>query len=212
MTYILFGATVSSLLYFSLILFCEVTMNTIQKTSRCVLTLINFLLTALPLCFITGWLFIDAQFMKPFVDRFLNSPIHTPEGDIYFSQVHWTFAAKWLGVLAGLFSFAPVFLSLWCLKKIFTRYAAGDIFHIEAAQNYTYLGWLFFIDALLIKPITDCLYLAMATIANEPGHRYLALSFGTANLKMLFYGMLIIVISWVILEATKLKDEEKLTI
>lgn len=47
---------------------------------------------------------------------------------------------------------------------------------------------------------------------NPPGHRYLSISFGTPNLSSLFYGVLVIVVSWVMREASELHDEHTFTI
>ncbi len=51
-----------------------------------------------------------------------------------------------------------------------------------------------------------------ATMLNPPGHRILGLSFGSNDIKYLFYGTLILVISWVMYEASKIENEHKFTI
>ena len=52
----------------------------------------------------------------------------------------------------------------------------------------------------------------MATLSNPPGHRYISLNFGTPNLEVLFWGMLVIVISWIMAEGYKLQKDQDLTI
>ena len=56
------------------------------------------------------------------------------------------------------------------------------------------------------------LIILMATLSNPPGHRYISLNFGTPNLEVLFWGMLVIVISWIMAEGYKLQKDQDLTI
>ncbi len=86
------------------------------------------------------------------------------------------------------------------------------IFSTTNAILYKKLGWLFFWDALLIHSLSHTLMVLAVTLTNPPGHRWISVQFGTPNLEALFCGVLLIVISWVMHEASKLHDEQKFTI
>lgn len=188
-------------------------MDKIQRVSRYLLVIFNTLLAILPLFVIIQWLFIDTDTIKNLVDQgFLQKPISTPEGYVNLSTIHWSFLAKIIGLLAQSVGLLPLFLSLFVLKSIFLNYQKGEIFSTINASHYRYLGWLFFLDALIAQPLSNLLMVLAVTLANPPGHRYITLSFGTPNIEALFCGMLVIVISWIMLEASKLHDEQKFTI
>lgn len=196
-----------------LILLCELSMNQIQKISSYLLIIFNILIIAIPLIVIIQWIFIDTSTIKDlFAQGVLQKPIQTPEGSINLSTIHWTILSKSIGLIGHILGILPLFLSLFVLKSIFQNYKRGEIFSTVNAVYYRYLGWLFFLDALLAKPVSDSLMVLAATLSNKPGHRYLTLSFGTPNMEALFCGVLVIVISWVMLEASKLHYEQKFTI
>lgn len=188
-------------------------MDKIQRVSRYFEIIFNTLLVFLPLSLILQWLFIDTNTIKNLLDQgFLLKPISTPEGYVNLNAIQWSFLAKVTGFLAQSTGFLPIFLSLFVLKSIFLNYQKGVIFSTINARQYTYLGWLFFLDALIAQPLSNLLMVLAVTLANPPGHRYISLSFGTPNIEALLCGMLVIVISWVMLEASKLHDEQLFTV
>lgn len=188
-------------------------MDKIQRVSRYFVVVFNTLLIFLPMFMIIQWFFIDTDIIKHLLDQgFLQKPISTPEGYVNLSTIQWSFLSKITGLLAQSVSFLPLFLSLFVLKTLFLNYQKGDVFSPINGRHYRYLGWLFFLDALIAQPLNHLLMVLAVTLANPPGHRYISLSFGIPNIKALFCGMLVIVISWVMLEASKLHDEQQFTI
>ncbi|GAO97677.1 hypothetical protein Cva_00313 [Caedimonas varicaedens] len=191
-------------------------MDRIQKVSSYLLIIFNVLLIALPLLIILQWIFIETKITD--VGSVINffgtfeRTIQTPEGFVNLSTIHWTPPLKILGLSSDILGLLPLLLSLFVLKSIFRNYQQGEIFSTANATHYRSLGWLFFLDALLIKSLSNTLLVLAVTFTNPPGHRYLTVSFGTPNMKPLFCGILVIVISWVMLEASKLQDEQKFTI
>lgn len=128
------------------------------------------------------------------------------------SDIVWTTPLKLLGFASQIIGILPFLISLIVLKSIFKNYQQGDIFTSNNAQNFKKLGWLAFIDAFFIKSLSSSLLILAATLTNPPGHRYLTAGFGIPNLTALFLGALLIIISWVMLEASKLQSEQKLII
>lgn len=191
-------------------------MNTIQKVSASLLVIFNILLVSTPLLLIIQWAFIEIKTTKvgAAINFFglLEKTIYTPEGYVNLSTVPWTFLSKALAFSSDILNILPFFLSLFILKSIFKNYQKNDIFSSANAIHYKKLGWLFLIDAFIIKSFSNTLMILAVTLTNAPGHRYINIHFGAPNLKALFFGILLIVISWVMLEASKLHDEQQFTI
>ncbi|MBA3815066.1 MAG: DUF2975 domain-containing protein [Parachlamydiaceae bacterium] len=188
-------------------------MDKIQRVSRYLINVFNTLLVYLPVSVVIQWLFIESDLIKNLIgEGFLQKPISTPEGYVNLSTIHWSLLSKATGFLAQSIGLLPFFLCLFVLKSIFLNYQRGDVFSTINARNYRYLGWLFFLNALLAQPLSNLMVVLAVTLANPPGHRYISLSFGSPNIEALFCGMLVIVISWVMLEASKLHDEQQFTV
>ncbi|MBS0186168.1 MAG: DUF2975 domain-containing protein [Proteobacteria bacterium] len=188
-------------------------MNRIQRMSTYLLVVFNFLLWLLPVSSLFFWFFVDTPFLRDLVVRgIIATPIQTPEGLISLADLHWTPLSKTLGFVGSALSILPLFLGLFVLKSIFKNYQKGEVFITQNALYYKRLGILFFLDALLAKPLSGVFEILAVTCANEPGHQYITLSFGTPSIDSLFCGLLVIVISWVMVEASKLQDDQKFTI
>jgi hypothetical protein len=188
-------------------------MNKIQKVSRYFLIIFNILLITLPLFITLQWLFINTSTMKNLLDQgILQTPISTPEGSINLSTIDWSWLPQIIGFVAQSIGLLPLLMSLFVLKSIFTNYQNGEIFSLFNARQYRRLGGLFILDSLIAQPINHLLIVLAVTLSNPPGHRYISLTFGTPNIKALFCGLLVIVISWVMVEASKLHDDQKFTI
>lgn len=191
-------------------------MNRIQKVSAHLLLILGILLIVVPLLYIIQWLFIstktsDVSGVINFFGIF-EKTIQTPEGYVNLSNVSWTPILQLLGFSADIVGILPFLISLFVLRAIFENYRKGEIFSVRNAILYRRLGALFLLDALLIKSLSQTLLVLVVTFASPPGHRYLTISYGAPNLTSLFYGILVIIVSWVMLEASKLHDEQKFTI
>ena len=196
-------------------------MTKIQKTSSYLLVIFNCLLVYLPLNIILFWTFIDADSMKNLFNgdwghgfgwESTSLLANTPDGPINMISVKWTVISKAIGFGSAALGTLPTFLGVLALRSVFKNYKKGDVFNVVNAIRYRYIGWLFVLSSLITKPISDGLLTFATTHSNAPGHRYLTLSFGTTDLGTVFYGVMIIIISWVMLEASKLQEEQKFTI
>ncbi|WP_342269718.1 DUF2975 domain-containing protein [Rickettsia endosymbiont of Orchestes rusci] len=188
-------------------------MNKIQKVSYYVSWLLNSLIIAIPSFLLLSWIFIDSEIMKNLTNRGIVAISYSHDG-VYtnFSLIKWTIFSKFLGFSAYTFGVLPLLFNLYYLKKIFINYSVGEIFNVLNAKYYNNIAWIFFLSAVLIKPLSDMLLTFAVTMSNPVGQRYIALSFGTPNLQDIFFGILVIVISWVMLEASKIQTEYKFTI
>lgn len=188
-------------------------MTRIQKVSSYLLILFNLLLIVLPLFALTLWMFIEYEPVKiAIAEGFFFDAVRTPEGIVNLSTVKWTPLSKFVGFIATLVGLLPTLLGLFVLKTVFRNYQKGEIFNIFNARHYKYLGWIFFLDALLLRPLSDMLMVLGVTLSNPSGHRYITIGYGTPNMAELFCGVLVIVISWVMVEGYKLQEEQKFVI
>lgn len=188
-------------------------MNKIQKVSSYLIHVFNIILIGYPILFTLQWVFKDwALVQNALLAGLFTNEIQTPEGLVHLSSLNFTPLSWGIGYAAGIIGFIPLFLGLIILKRLFQNYTFGSIFSLENVKKYQYLGWLFFLNALFITPLSDMLMVLSATLSNPPGHRYLSITFGTPNLEDILYGLLIIVISWVMAEGYKIKEEQNLTI
>jgi len=190
----------------------EFTMQQIKKISTYLLYVFNALIIGELLCIFLGWFFIDTPTVKKLLaNGLVANPIRTPEGLLTLGDVMWTPLSKLIFVASNIVGALSFFLSLFVLKSIFKNYRKGEIFTRKNALSYRSLGLLSFLDALL-APLSDTLMILAVTLSNEPGHRYLSLSFGTPSFDAFFTGAIVIVISWVMGEASRLQEDQHLTI
>jgi len=188
-------------------------MQRIQKVSTYLIWVFNFLLIAYPLFIVSQWFLIDWEPFKSLVrEGLIFTPVTTPEGVVNLANVTFTPFTKMIWLAGNLIGFAPLFLGLFILKKLFTNYKNRIIFSLQNANKYKYIGGLFLIDAFLTGPLSQMLNVLAVTLSNPPGHCYISLSFGTPNMEAIFCGILILCISWVMAEGSKLQEEQSLTI
>ena len=191
-------------------------MDKIQRISRLFVKLFYALIITTPLFLVLQWAYVDAApgFIRDALTSIGTIPrmVQTPEGAVNLTTLTWTPLLKLLGFCADFVDSLAYLLSLFVLKTLFSWYAKGDIFSAQNARQYRRLGLLYVAHALLMQPLGETLLILAVTATNAPGHRYVSVSFGTPNLSSLFYGGLIILVSWVMLEASKMSQENALTI
>jgi hypothetical protein len=98
------------------------------------------------------------------------------------------------------------------LIRVFQNYKEGLIFTPENARNYGKMAYMFFLDAIITGPISYTIMVLASTFSNPPGERILALALGTPNFQNLFIGFIVLAVSFVMEEASKLQDEIDKTI
>lgn len=193
-------------------------MPRIQKVSTYLIWVFNAILILIPITSLILWTALDnAQvhtFLKPLVNNGIltYSNIKTPLGPIDLSKIHLTPFARSLGMLGDGIALLPFILGIIWVKRLFQNYRQNNIFSLENALLYKRLAWLFILDAILARPLSEAIHVLAVTFSNPPGQRYIAVGFGTPNLGVLLYGIVALVISWVMVEAYKLQEDKNLTI
>ncbi len=184
-------------------------MKKIQKISRYLSWIFKSLLILLPITLILLPFIIHLPFMASIC---AVNQTYTPEGTLPLHSIPWTPLSKIIYV-SGLFvEELPLYGALFILKALCRRYQQGEIFSLNNALAYQYLSYLFLVSSLITQPFGNLLRILGATLTNPPGHRYLTLSFGSLNLSALIGALLLMLLSWIMVEASRLKEEEQLTI
>ena len=117
-------------------------------------------------------------------------------------------------VLALLVSFIPASVAIYgliTLRQLFKLYENGIVFSTENVScfrrlGYTLIAWVFanFIFVPLISVVIS--------INNPPGARQLTVGFGSSDLATLIIGAIVILVSWVMHEASRLEQEQAFTV
>ena len=171
------------------------------------------MMIALPVYIIFQWIFIDiiATVQNLFLPCSTSSVV-VYNDIVHLNQVAWTPLSRLIGCSAQLIEFIPCIGIIYYLSNVFHSYEIGEIFTMKNAQCYYRIGILLFFDALLAKPISGGLWVLAATLSNPVGHRCIRISIGTPNIMALLMGLLVIFISWVMIEGSKIQDEQQLII
>ena len=95
--------------------------------------------------------------------------------------------------------------------KVF-NYKKGQIFTSANAIYYKHLGYLFILNGLIITTISKAIMIFAATFNEGPGHRAIMIGLSSTSVSDIFYGERIMIISWIMIEASKIHDEQKFII
>ena len=187
-------------------------MTNIKTISKFMQALLLIGLIGLPIAVLSFWLALTNT--PHSIPNFLSSTflIPSPERLIDLRQIHWQANNALIGFIADIISVSIIMLGLWLLSIIFKRYANGDIFVSENARDYERLGIILIIYNLLIKPLNGLLTTLAITLNNGIGHRFISLTFTGANAQGIFTGVILIIIAKLMLEASRLADDQKFII
>lgn len=174
--------------------------------------IVTLLLITLPCFYIAKWIFIDQPIIKQLSAFGICCAIKGPTAFIKPWMIAWTPGLKLLGLGADLIGHLPFWFSFFILKFILKNYSEGNVFTTSNARYYQYLAGFFLLSALVCKPICDALMILVATLNNRPGQRIFSIGFGVANVQDILWGGLVMLIAWVMSEASKLEEEQQLTI
>lgn len=118
---------------------------------------------------------------------------------------------KQLGFLISLIPLIIQLLILYFLIKLFHQFSTGDIFSIKNIIYIKRIGYTLLFGQLL-GTIHQALITAVLTWHNPPGHRIISISFSGTNMAIVLTALLLILISWIMTEGYKLKEEQIYTI
>jgi hypothetical protein len=100
---------------------------------------------------------------------------------------------------------------VYSLIKLFKLYEGGEFFSINNVRYIRNAGYALLLGQL-INPLYEGLIGIVLTWYNPVGHRFFAITFDQTNIGMVLTALLIILISWIMAEACKLREDQQLTI
>lgn len=166
----------------------------------------NFLLAAIPLAILLQWILLPVNSI--YGDQFITTPL----GPVDLHNMDWTPLLKILGFLSDVMSTAPYLIALITLRSLFRKYLNGSIFSSHNANQFKKLGITALLNALIFAPLSYTLLILATTLSNPPGQRFISIHFGSLNLASIFLGLILIVVSKVMVQATSMHEDQQLTI
>lgn len=118
---------------------------------------------------------------------------------------------KLLGFIIDLIPTIVGLLALYFLIKLFRLYEQGEIFSLTNVRYIRNVGYGLLIYQLLM-PIQQFLLGFVLTWYNPPGFRYAVMAINGTNIGIILTALIIILISWIMAEGCKLREEQQLTI
>lgn len=109
----------------------------------------------------------------------------------------------------ALVTLLPVGVTLYAMAQVwhlFGDYAKGRIFTLAASTRLRRLAWSL-IAAAGVQALTRTLHGLVLTMHNPPGRRMLIVQLSSNDYAFLVFGVLLLGIAWVMVEATRLARE-----
>jgi len=88
----------------------------------------------------------------------------------------------------------------------------NEIFTMRHVKYIRNIGYALLAGQLLVQPFYQFAMGLVLTLNNPPHHRFAAISFDQTNIGILLTAFLVVLISWIISEGCKLREEQQLTI
>ena len=124
---------------------------------------------------------------------------------------HLSWTTKFYGFLLSSISLIIVEFILYYLIRLFRLYEQGEIF---TAANVSYIrksGYALLLMQIM-APITEGFLTLIISWGNPPGHRIAAASVSGLDLTLIITAFMVILISWIMTEGCRLREEQQLTI
>lgn len=195
-------------------------MNRIKNVSLFFTVVFQIIFVALPVLLIISWIYapdelvLFAGFVKlhAIPANYSGMHVYSPQGIPEKAILHTlTVHEKMLGCIVTAIPMMVDLFILYSLIKLFNLYRKGEIFSIHHVRYIRNIGYALLIGQLL-EPFYQFAMGLVLTINNPPGHRYASLMLDQTNIGILFTSLLVILISWIMAEGCKLREEQQLTV
>lgn len=195
-------------------------MNNIKKVSFYLRSLFQILFITLPFLTFISWLYAPEPLIF-FQDLFRIDAIPEVYRGLHMYSKNalpqpvllpvLSLTEKSLGFLISLIPTLIDLFILYSLIKLFKCYEQEEIFslnNIGYIRNIAY-GLLL---SEMVNPIYQFFIGIILTFHNPPGHHFASISLSQTNIGMVLTAVLVILISWIMAEGLKLREEQQLTI
>lgn len=181
-------------------------MNKIKHISAFFRIFFIMIAVALPLIQIIGWMLAPGEL------SFLNHMISFQVIPSSYAVMHQLSSLeRFSGFVVSIIPLGISLLILYFLIKLFRLYERGDIFSVKHVIYIRNIGYALLIGQLL-NPIYQLLMGLVLTLRNPPGHRVMSITLDQTNIGILLVALLLILVSWIMMEGCKLNEEQQLTI
>jgi hypothetical protein len=177
-------------------------MKNIQKVSFVLRMVFQSLLVLLPIMLLVFWVYAPYfyEHFRDFANYYIPSGIEILHP---LTAINCVF-----GFLANLLPTAVTMTILFFLIRLFKLYEKGEIF---AKQNAKYIHNIALV--MLIGQGVNFIYEALIsldmTFDNPAGKKVAVVTFGTCDIYNIITAVMLLVVSWIMLEAAKLQEEHK---
>lgn len=184
-------------------------MTKIQRLSSRLRLLFLAGIALVPVLHALGWIFFEQIISTP---PFSFSPLlGLSWGEPPFMAGPVTGTMKFLGFAASMLPGAATMYSFACLAALFGRFGQGEMFSARTVGLLRRLGWAMLATQGL-RVLHGFLVSLILTMDNPPGQHIISVGLDSATLSETVTGVVIILASWVMDEARKLKEEQELVI
>ena len=186
----------------------------VRVIGRRMVIIFNILLVAIPLLNFMVWSSLGTHFFTVISNLLVEIgyqplEIFTLGGMVNPADITWTLASKSAIVLLKTIQLTPMLIGLFLLKLIFENYKKEDVFITQNARYYRWIGALLWIDGMCVKPVSNLFSSAAAGSSLHYDGNLIAIGF---SLTELFVAGLVFAISQVMLEGSRLREENQLTV
>lgn len=95
---------------------------------------------------------------------------------------------------------------LWQVRALFLKFADGQVFTPASARLLRHFAGSVLAQAIL-GPLSSTALMLAFTLSNPPGNRQLVITLSTQDCLALIVGSVLLAVSWVMVEATRLAEE-----
>lgn len=181
-------------------------MNKIKQVSLFFRILFQLIFIALPLIHLIAW--IKAPVPISFFNGFIVIDMIPHLVPILHPLSSFT---KILGFAICMIPTGIELLVLYYLIRLFKQYEEGEIFSSTNVNYIRSAGYSLLIGQM-INPLYDGLISTVLSWNNPHGHRMAVFTVDGTNVGIILTALLVILISWIMAEAYKLREEQQLTI
>jgi hypothetical protein len=195
-------------------------MDRIKLVSLFFRIVFQIIFIALPVLLIVSWIYAPnelillAGFIKLNAIPATYSGMHTyiphnaPEKVILHTL---SLDEKSVGCLISTIPMIIEMFIVYLLIKLFKLYEKGEFFSINHVRYIRNIGYALLVGQL-VEPFYQFVMGLVLTLNNPPHHHYAAITLDQINIGILFTALLVILISWIMAEGCKLREEQQLTI
>lgn len=181
-------------------------MKNIKRVSLLFRILFQVLFVIFPITFIIFWM----QAPKP-LEFFHGATSFNfiPKGIAILAPL--SASTKIYGFIISLIPIAIAEIILYFLIKLFKLYEQGEIFSLQNVNYIRNIGYTLLIGQIL-DPIYQALLSGVLTWHNGSGQRFVTITLDGTDAGIVLVVLLTILISWIMAEGCKLREEQKYTV